>query len=124
MRFPSTLPLLFVVLAVSAASAAAFAAETDPPAKPLPRITDADVIAKAVRETLAEEPAAPRKPDGGPLRADPYGSFRRQFSDAEIPGCLRPDGLKFQPPKIGPIGLGGIFALPFLAAAVVRGKCH
>jgi hypothetical protein len=89
------------------------------------RVTDPDVIARAVRETLAETPPASRRPDGGALRADAASEqFGRQFDEARVPGCLRPDGLRLQPPQIGPIGVGGLLALPFLAVAKLRGKCN
>jgi hypothetical protein len=46
----------------------------------------------------------------------------------ELPGCLGPNALKFQPSStvVGGwnIGVGGLFALPFRAAAIVRGKCN
>jgi hypothetical protein len=81
-------------------------------------------IKDAVREILAEE----GKPASSE-RADVFGSDRRErfergFEEARVPGCLRPDGLKHQPARIGPIGLSYLLALPFLVAAKVRGKCH
>jgi hypothetical protein len=82
-----------------------------------------DAIRNAVRETLAEAPA-PRKDAGPVLRGERYGAFERQVDEARVPACWHPDAMKHQPPKIGPIALGGIFALPFLAAAVARGKCN
>jgi hypothetical protein len=42
---------------------------------------------------------------------------------ATIPDCLGPDALKHNPPQIGPVTLGGILILPFLADAVLTGKC-
>ncbi|HSY28180.1 MAG TPA: hypothetical protein VK832_11790 [Burkholderiaceae bacterium] len=42
---------------------------------------------------------------------------------ATIPDCLSPDALKHNPPQIGPISLGGILILPFLADAALTGKC-
>jgi hypothetical protein len=85
---------------------------------------DDDAIRKAVRETLAEMPAPMR--DRGPvLRGDSaHDRFERQVDDARVPGCWGPDALKHQPPRIGPIGLGGILALPFWGAAIVTGKCN
>lgn len=99
----------------------------DPPAAaPAPslraRLSD-DAIKDAVRATLAEEPAAPRD-KGTVLRGDRYDNFSRQFDDAKVPSCMHPDAMKHQPPQIGPIGLGGIFALPFWGAAILRGKCN
>jgi hypothetical protein len=95
------------------------------------RLTD-EVISKAVRETLAEQPAGPRLRSDKALRGDAYKKFERAFSDAEKPGCLNPDALKFQPSStvIGGhggggwnVGVTGLLALPFWATAVVRGKC-
>lgn len=96
------------------------------PVAPVPmrqRLSD-DAIRQAVRETLAEQPA-PAARNGGPvLRGDRYAGFSRQVDEARVPSCWHPDAMKHQPPKIGPIGLGGILALPFLASAVLRGKCN
>jgi hypothetical protein len=95
------------------------------------RLTD-EVISKAVRETLAEQPGSPRllRSDRA-LSGDAYQKFERAFSEAEKPGCLHPDAMKFQSPttvvKAGGqdyvVGVAGLFALPFWAAAIVRGKC-
>jgi hypothetical protein len=49
--------------------------------------------------------------------------FAKKFADAKVPSCLGMDGLKFQPPVIGPIVFGGIFAIPFAVTAKLRGKC-
>ena len=94
------------------------------------RLTD-EVISKAVRETLAEQPGSPRLRSDRALSGDAYQKFERAFSEAEKPGCLNPDALKFQSPtttvKAGGqdyvVGVGGLFAIPFWAAAIVRGKC-
>jgi hypothetical protein len=104
-------------------------------AKPPPplslRLSD-EVISKAVRETLAESKGSPKREQGKALSGDAYRKFEKGFSDAEKPGCLGPDALKFQPAStvvktpFGAfnVGVGGIFALPFWAAAVARGKCN
>jgi hypothetical protein len=98
------------------------------------RLSD-EVISKAVRETLAEQaagqPGSPRLASGKALSGDAYRKFEQGFSEAEKPGCFGPDALKFQPStkvvKAGGqdyvVGVGGLFALPFWAAAIVRGKC-
>jgi hypothetical protein len=49
--------------------------------------------------------------------------FAKGFSAAKVPSCGGNDALKFQPPKIGPIGVGGLLAVPFVALAAARGKC-
>jgi len=103
-------------------------------AKPPPlslRLSD-EVISKAVRETLAESKGGPKPGPGKALSGDAYQQFEKGFSDAEKPGCLGPNALKFQPSgtvvktPFGAfnVGIGGILALPFWAAAVVRGKCN
>ncbi len=103
-------------------------------AKPQPlslRLSD-EVISKAVRETLAESKGSPKPAQGKALSGDAYRRFEKGFSEAEKPGCLGPNALKFQPSstvvKVGGqdyiVGVAGILALPFWAAAVVRGKCN
>ena len=95
------------------------------------RLTD-EVISKAVRETLAEQADKSRLQPGKALSGDAYRKFERAFSEAEKPGCLHPDATKFQPSgtvvktPAGAfnVGVGGLFALPFWAAAIVRGKCN
>ena len=92
-----------------------------PPAPPplSLRLSD-EVISKAVRETLAEHPGGPAPESGQVLSGDPYEKFSRGFSEARKPDCLHPDAMKFQPSGI----FGGLYALPFWAAAVARGKCN
>ena len=81
-------------------------------------------VREAVRRTLAEHPPTPLAHDGNTLRADPYASFGRKMDEAEVPSCWAPDAMKHQPPQIGPIGIGGLLALPFWGLAIVRGKCN
>ena len=102
-------------------------------AKPVPplRLTD-EAISKAVRETLAESPHLTRQQSGKTLSGDQYQKFGRAFSEAEKPGCMRPDAMKFQPHSLSfkflgqayEMGASGKFAIPFWIAAVVRGKCN
>jgi hypothetical protein len=95
------------------------------------RLTD-EVISKAVRESLAENPGGARLQSGKALSGDPYQKFERGFSEARKPDCLHPDAMKFQLPGFtvkSPdggwnFGFGGLFALPFWGAAIVRGKCN
>ena len=96
------------------------AADAAPPS--IRQRLDEDAIRKAVRETLAETPV-PAKDHGPVLRGDAYGKFERQFDDARVPSCWQPDAMKHKPPRIGPIAVGGILALPFWGAAIVTGKC-
>ena len=101
-------------------SSAVEAADPAPPS--IRQRLDEDAIRKAVRETLAETPV-PAKDRGPALRGDAYEKFERQFDDARLPSCWQPDAMKHQPPRIGPIAVGGILALPFWGAAIVTGKC-
>ena len=93
-----------------------------------PALTD-DVIKKAVRETVAETP-----PPAPPLAVNPQaGAFRANsvearmsaaFEQAKVPDCLHSDALKLQPAHIGPVKVVGPYSLPWVIAAVVRGKCN
>jgi hypothetical protein len=87
------------------------------------RITDPAVIRAAVREAVAGAPATENRKDAA-LSGGAYRGFAEAVDEARVPDCLHPDALKHQPAKIGPIGVGGIYALPFLAAAILRGKCN
>jgi len=99
-----------------------------PPTRPGARPSDEE-IRKAVREVLAESPGQTLS-GGDPkvLSGGPYKEFARQFSEAAKPHCMGPNPLKHQPHTIETkswvIGVGGIFALPFWAAAIARGKCN
>ena len=78
-----------------------------------------DAIKRAVREILAETPGNREQAGPEALSADKYEHFSRSFSNAKIPDCLRPDGLKYQSTLI----FSGILAAPFIAVAKLRGKC-
>lgn len=116
-----------IVLASAATLAVAQAPAATPPA-PAPALTQA-MISAAVRDTLAEEKRAQAE-SGQPamqqvtIRADKYEQFAAAFSEAKVPDCLHPDGLKRQPTNLGPIGVVGVYALPFVAIAKLRGKCN
>ena len=116
-----------IVLASVATLAVAQAPAATPPA-PAPVLTQA-MISAAVRDTLAEEKRAQAE-SGQPamqqvtIRADKYEQFAAAFSEAKVPDCLHPDGLKRQPTNLGPIGVVGVYALPFVAIAKLRGKCN
>jgi hypothetical protein len=96
---------------------------TAPVATPRLQITD-EIIRKAVRDTLAEEPNA--RPNGSAFRAQPnrYATFAAIVDDATVPDCLHSDGLKHQPTGIGPLQINGLLAIPFVAVAKLRGKCQ
>jgi hypothetical protein len=109
-------------------------ADSKAPAAQLPlsmRLTD-EVISKAVKESLAESPRVTKQQSGRVLSGDKYEKFSRDFSEAEKPGCLNPDAMKFQPHSLSFKLLGqeyemaatGKLAIPFWIAAIARGKCN
>ena len=87
------------------------------------RVSDPATIRAAVKQAIASTPDAAREHENAALSGASYPGFVRAVDDARIPDCLHPDALKHQPAKIGPVDIGGIYALPFLAAAILRGKC-
>lgn len=94
-------------------------AAPEPAPLPLRARLTGGAIAQAVSDTLAEQPIAGRS-EGIALGADPYRDFSRRMDEAKVPDCLRPDGLKHQPTYF----LAGLFALPFIPIAKLRGKCN
>jgi hypothetical protein len=90
-------------------------------------------IKQALAATVAEAPDRSSIPanrqDGlrvpvfGADTPDQYKQFAKDFAYAKVPYCLGDNGLKFQPPKVGPVAFGGLLALPFVLVAKVRGKC-
>jgi hypothetical protein len=92
-----------------------------------PALTD-DVIKKAVRETVAETPQPPPlavNPQAGAFRANSVEArMSAAFEQAKVPDCLHSDALKLQPAHIGPVNVVGPYSLPWVIAAVVRGKCN
>lgn len=95
-----------------------------PPATLRARLGDPALIRAAVRHAVAGDAALPGTRRDSALGADPYRGFADAVDEARVPSCLHPDALKHQPPKIGPVALGGFLVLPFLAAAILRGKCN
>jgi hypothetical protein len=57
------------------------------------------------------------------VKKSKYETFQDAAEFASIPNCIGPDALKHDPPKVGPVALGGLLALPFLAHAALTGKC-
>lgn len=117
-------PVAWLCLAAQADAQALDAAPV-----PVPQLTQS-MIRDAVRAVLAEE-AQVRDALPQPamqqvtIRADrKYEQFAAAFAEAKVPDCLHADGLKRQPTNIGPIGIGGVYALPFVAIAKLRGKCN
>ena len=109
-----------------------FAAPAAQAAAPAPGARPSDeAIKAAVRATLEEMPYGPLPAGGTALSGGPYREFARKFSEAEKAHCMGPNALKHQPHSkvvktiFGDfvVGAGGLFALPFWGAAIVRGKC-
>lgn len=109
------------------APVAAASVPQSPPAIPL----TGPAIKQAVAATLAEIPDRESTPANRQtaLLAPVFSAnrqneeFTRQFAAARIPHCLAADGLKFQPPAIGPVVFGGLLGIPFVLVAKLRGKC-
>jgi hypothetical protein len=118
--------LIFLMLALQIEGASALGAgEVPAPAKPLVLDVNDKLIQDAVRATLAESKNEnPRRHEADTFRTDRYQTFAQAFADARVPDCLHSDGLKRQPPAIGPVGVGGLLALPFVGLAKLRGKCN
>ena len=93
-----------------------------------PALSD-EMIRKAVRDTIAEDPH-PVNPAS--VKAGAFGTtapttqdkMSAAFEQAKVPDCLHGDALKLQPAYIGPVAVVGPYSLPWVIAAVVRGKCH
>ncbi len=113
------------------------APEPEPVAVQVPRFRTDDLIKQIAREVIAQQAleAAAVKPDNaGVLSAHPntdqYAVFAVKFAQARTPNCLGPDGLKFNPPVIanipgfGPIMASGIYAIPWVIAGKLKGKCN
>jgi hypothetical protein len=107
---------------VAAAGAEPVPARTPAPAAAPSRPGD-EAIRRAVREVLDENPDNPRRHEPDTIRGNRYQGFAEQFSEAKVPDCLHSDALKRQPPRIGPIAFKGLYAVPFVVLAKVRGKC-
>jgi len=129
------------LMAVQAIGAPVHAQHTPEPEPPMPAalepapfgeptgLTDA-VIKQAVRETVAED-AGPKtgvnagiNGNAGALSAGRTESIMSAaFDEAKVPDCLHGDALKNQPARIGFIGVVGPYAIPWVIAAALRGKC-
>lgn len=89
-------------------------------------VTDA-LIRQAVRDTIAEDPQPVHAPGQGAAALSggvTQARLNAAFDQAKVPDCLHGDALKHQPAHIGPIAVVGIYSLPWVVAAVVRGKCN
>ncbi|MYN17777.1 hypothetical protein GTP81_13525 [Rugamonas sp. FT107W] len=93
-----------------------------------PPLSD-ELIRKAVRDTIAEDP---HPVDPAKATAGVYGTttpsvhdrMSAAFEQAKVPDCLHDDALKLQPAHIGPVAVVGPYSLPWVIAAVIRGKCR
>ncbi|NGZ86323.1 hypothetical protein [Duganella aceris] len=97
-----------------------------PPPPPPPALTD-EMIKKAVREIVAEDPRpvdAANRSAGAYGAVTPHGRISAAFEQARVPDCLHDDALKHQPATIGPINVVGPYSLPWVIAAALRGKCN
>lgn len=84
-------------------------------------LMEADRQAAAERQAVANKQMQPGVAPGGVVyrgnaEADVLSAA---FDQAQVPSCLHPDGLKFQPTYV----FFGLLALPFVAVAKLRGKC-
>lgn len=101
----------------------ASAAELDraPPRQP---VADDPAIRNAIAAELAATGKQPRL--GIPLsefRVLPIERFAKKFTEAKVPDCLHGDALKRQPPVILFVKFEGLYAVPFVVLAKLRGKC-
>jgi hypothetical protein len=128
------------LMVLQAAGSAAHAQQAPQPEPPMPAaleavsgaepvgLTDA-VIRKAVRETVAEDKEAVEGSPGINRNAGALSAGKTEtimsaaFDEAKVPDCLHGDALKNQPARIGFIGFVGPYAIPWVIAAAVRGKC-
>jgi hypothetical protein len=115
--------LAAMLIALQCASCIAAEPEAAAPVRTLRlRLTD-EAIRQAVRDAIAETKENPRRHEADVLSADMYQRFSNEFHEAKVPDCLHADALKRQPPAIGPIAFSGLYAIPFVVLAKVRGKC-
>jgi hypothetical protein len=117
--------MLFILFAAALATLPAPFADpvTDRPSTLRAAVSDPATIRAAVKQAIASTPDVARERENAALSSAAYPGFARAVDEARIPDCLHPDALKHQPAKIGPVDIGGVYALPFLAAAILRGKC-
>jgi len=93
-----------------------------------PALSD-ELIRKAVRDMIAEDP---HPVDPAKATAGVYGTttpsvhdkMSAAFEQAKVPDCLHEDALKLQPAHIGPVAVVGPYSLPWVIAAVIQGKCR
>ena len=82
-----------------------------------------------IRSAVARSKGAVRKlADASGQALDPPKPSKNELlagavAQAGVPDCLRHEGLKRDPPVIGPIAFSGLLAVPFVVHAAVTGKC-
>jgi hypothetical protein len=121
---PMYLAASILAAQLAASPGAATIAEDWAAAPPPSREAIRKVVRDIVAEEKAREAAVPYQHEFNAPRGDKYDAFADSFDEAAVPGCLRPDGLKRQPPRIGFFSFGGLLGLPFVVLAKVRGKCN
>lgn len=104
--------------AVATAPAAPASAASAPPERLLDTAATRSALRQLGRQPLLHEQAAEST---GTVIARTDTALARDVAEAGTPDCLR-DG-KAASGQVGPVGLGGILGLPFLAARVATGKC-
>jgi hypothetical protein len=111
---------------------------TTEPAKSSPETADRkarvtarlDLSAHVIRQAIADADETdtvsrdmrPTAFGGG--RASSQERVDQKFKEADIPTCMTMDAWKFDPPRIGPIPIPGIFAAPWLIHAIATGRCR
>ncbi|MQA19748.1 hypothetical protein [Rugamonas rivuli] len=124
-------------LAIMPLAASALPEPQQQPSQPEPVVRDLslppplsdELIRQAVRAVVAEDP---HPVDPATRAAGAFGTtsptvrdkMSVAFEQAKVPDCLHEDALKLQPAYIGPIAVVGPYSLPWVIAAVIRGKCH
>jgi hypothetical protein len=84
------------------------------------------VIHKAIADTddFVPLPSAGHVAQFGTGGASPRQRIDQKVKDADIPTCMTMDAWKFEQPHIGPIGIVGPLALPWLIHVIATGKCR
>ncbi len=91
-----------------------------------PAILKDDDVHQAIAAALAADKASPtvRWHAVDTIRANQYEVFADAMAEARVPDCLHGDALKRAPAAIGPIAFVGLYAIPFVILAKLRGKCN
>jgi len=107
----------------AAAAEAQLSMETAPATGKL--MTDRQAIARAYQDSKTDIQKMAEA--SGKHLGDPPVSkseqIQKQLAYARIPGCTDRDALKFVPPEVAGIQFAGLLTAPFLAKALLTGKC-